>query len=265
MSENEEQNFDAELDQDINELADDIVNEDLPLEEQPAEIEEPAVTKGAQKRIDELTRQKHDERRRADKLANELDDLRAAQNKQPAQAAPTGAPDPDKYPAGRYDPDYLEARQDWQIEQRFQRESAARQSQAKESTITQLESTIKETKTDYDSVKADFFTHDLASVPAFMDLVKDSDNPAELVYFLGKNPEEIDKIGTMTPAQATRYIGRLEARIESNTPTPATKKVSAAPKPITPVGSAKGSNANKQPENMTMEEFVAWSKNNTKR
>jgi hypothetical protein len=262
----EEQSLDAELDIDLNELADDIVKDDVAIEDQPTEIEEPEIPKGAQKRIDELTRQKHDARRRADKLENELDDLRSkSYQQQSTPTPPTGAPNPNDFPAGRYDPDYLEARQDWQIEQRFQREQAARQSEAKDSSLSKAEDAIKVSKSDYDSVKSDFFTHDLAKVPAFMELVKDSDNPAEIVYFLGKNPDEIDKIGAMTPAQATRYIGRLEARIENETPTQATKKASAAPKPITPVGSAKGSNANKQPEDMSMDEFVAWSKNNTKR
>jgi len=177
---------------------------------------------------------------------------------------PNGAPDPDKYPAGRYDPDYLEARQDWQIEQRFKAQDAAKQGQQKQQAASQLETETAKLYPDFASAKNEFNAHDLATVPAFMELVNDSENPAELIYFLGKNPDEIDKIGEMTPAQANRYIGRLEARLTEQT-TATDKKVSAAPKPITPLGSSRGaSSANKDPNDMTMDEFAAWTKANKK-
>lgn len=245
------------MNEDFNDLVDEIV-----LNEQDNEAQgTPVVPKGAQKRIDELTRQKHDERRRADKLANELDELRAASSK-PAESSKvtaSGAPDPDKYPAGKYDPDYLEARQDWQIEQRFKAQDAAKHAQAKQGTIAQLEAAAAEVHADYSTAKDEFLAHDLAKVPAFTELIRDSENPAELAYFLGKNPDELDKIGDMTPAAANRYIGRLEARL-TDTPTQANKKTSRAPTPINPLGGAKGSVGAKDPEKMTMDEYAAYKK-----
>jgi hypothetical protein len=255
---NEPESVDYEVLEEETELDNGADQETEEIEE--PEPKEPEVTKGAQKRIDELTRQKHDERRRADKLADELDKLRAEQQRQPERTTPTGAPDPEKYAAGRYDPDYLEARQDWLIEQRFNREQKAREDNQKQGTIAQLESAVAEKYKDYSSAKTDFLSHDLAKVPAFMELLRDSDNPAELAYYLGKNPDEMDRLGELTPAQANRYIGKLEARFTSDTPTQATKKASAAPKPITPVGAFSGSNATKSPDDMTMDEYAAWSK-----
>jgi len=238
------------------ELAETIETQQIESEPEPEKI-----TKGAQRRIDELVRQKHDERRRADNLANELDELRSKGTpKEPERVTPTGAPDPDKYPAGRYDPDYLEARQDWQIEQRFAKQDAAKQETVKQGTIAQLEAVATEQHSDYAQIKADFFSHDLTGVTAFIELIKESENPAELAYFLGKNPEEMDKLGEMTPAAANRYIGRLEARMTEAPTQPNKKTTSAAPKPINPLGGTKGSVSAKDPANMTMEEYTAYRK-----
>ena len=92
-----------------------------------------------------------------------------------------------------------------------------------------------------------------------MDIIKDSDNPPELIYFLGKNPDELEKLGDMSPAQATRYIGRLEARLTTEQPA-TTKKVTSAPKPIDPLGTGKTAAGSKDPEKMSMEEYAAYRK-----
>ena len=227
------------------------------------EHEEPTITKGAQKRIDELTRQKHDERRRADKLANELDDLRNKDSIPKDSPIQLGAPDPNAYPAGKYDPDYLMARQDYLIEQKLAEREAIKNRQAKYVAIANSEKESEKVHSDFKSVKVDFLDHALSGIPAFMEIVGDSDNPAELMYFLGKNPKELDKISEMTPAAANRYIGRLEARI-NETPTQETAKVTSAPKPITPLGGAKSTVSEKKEEDMSMEEYAAWYKNRKK-
>ena len=94
----------------------------------------------------------------------------------------------------------------------------------------------------------------------------ESDNPIELAYYLGKNPEEFDKIAKMqTIAQVSRYIGKLEAQMNTESPTPAKKpaQASKAPAPLSPL-KASSSTATKDPEKMSMDEFVAWSKANRK-
>ena len=95
-----------------------VIDETTPIEnEETAEVvEEEAeperVPKGVQKRIDEITREKHEERRerqraqeRADRLEQELNSMRNGSAPK-VQTLPNGSPDPNQYPAGRYDPDY---------------------------------------------------------------------------------------------------------------------------------------------------------------
>jgi hypothetical protein len=120
-----------------------------------------------------------------------------------------------------------------------------------------MEAEVAKTHTDHAQATQELLQHPIVNVPQFRDILADADNPAELAYYLGKNPEELDVISNLTPTQAIRYMGKLEAKISNTTAEPA-KAVTAAPKPIAPLGSAKSTGANKSPENMTQTEYVKW-------
>ena len=235
------------------EIVDDIIDEAPLIEDnEPEVIEEEAeperVPKGVQKRIDEITREKYEERRerqraneRADRLEQELHQMRSGSNQPQARALANGAPDPDQFAAGRYDPDYLEALTDFKVQQRFdaQRENAT--IQERRASLQQAEVKARETYSDYDMASEEFLTHPLAKVSAFTNLVLESDNPTEIAYYLGKNPSELDKISDMTASQAARFIGRIEASLSGQTSDVAVKKASSAPKPISALSGAKNS------------------------
>ena len=235
------------------EIVDDIINEAPLIEDNEPEIieeetEQERVPKGVQKRIDEITREKYEERRerqraneRADRLEQELHSMRNGQQQQQSKSLPNGAPDPDQFSAGRYDPDYLEALTDFKVQQRFdaQRENAT--IQERRSSLQQAEVKARETYPDYDIASEEFLTHPLAKVSAFTNLVLDSDNPTDIAYYLGKNPVELDKLSDMTASQAARYIGRIEALLADKNSDVAVKKASSAPKPISALSGAKNS------------------------
>lgn len=65
--------------------------------------------------------------------------------------------------------------------------------------------------------------------------IKSADDPAEVVYHLGKNPKEFAKLRDKSGMAAVKEVGRIEERI-----TASRQKRSAAPKPPSPVrGNAK--------------------------
>ena len=240
----------------------------LPIENETIEPEEEKVPKGVQKRIDAITKEKYEERRerqaaqeRADRLEQELSEYRNSSKQpqaQPPKVLQDGAPDPDSFPAGRYDPDYLEALTDYKVNQIFSNQQKNDIIATKQRDVITMQAQAREQYTDYDATEAEFFQHPLTTVPAFRELLLESDNPAELSYFLGKNPEEMDKLGEMTPAQATRYIGRLEAQIVPIKSVEQPKKAaSTAPRPIAPLGSAKTSNVITDPADaQSMADYV---------
>lgn len=262
----------------MTEAVEEIIDQPEIIEE-PAEIVEPEpqpepeeekVPKGAQKRIDQITREKYEERRareRADAelaaIKRELEQLKQ-KPPEPAKTLPNGAPDPDKYPAGRYDPDYLEAVTDYKVQQRFEAQQAQQQAAQRQQSIGAMEAKAQEAYPDYQEATQEFLNHPLARVPQFREILIDSENPAELSYFLGKNPQELDAISQMTPTQAIRYIGKLEAKISSTPTEPEKKPVSAAPKPIAPLVSAKTTVVTKDPAKMTMAEYAEYRRNQAK-
>lgn len=234
------------------EIVEDIIDE-VPLIDEVEETEEQAeperVPKGVQKRIDEITREKYEERRerqraqeRADRFEAELQSIRNGTNQQQQpRALANGAPDPDEFAAGRYDPDYLEALTDFKVQQRFDAQREQVSIQERRASLQQAESKARETYSDYDMASEEFLTHPLAKVSAFTNLVLESDNPTDLAYYLGKNPVELDKISDMTASQAARYIGRIEALLTEQTTDAVVKKASSAPKPISALSGAKNS------------------------
>ena len=62
--------------------------------------------------------------------------------------------------------------------------------------------------------------------------IQASDNGPDIVYYLGTNPKEADRISRLAPFLQAKEIGRLEAKIASE---PVTKRTSSAPAPISPV------------------------------
>ena len=243
---------------------------DTPEEIQDEVIQEPEeekVPKGVQKRIDKMAWEKGEakreaerERARAIQLELELERFQRNQPREEPKVFPNGAPDPNKYAAGQYDPEYIAAKIDYTVSQRIQEQQATAVLQQKGQTVAQLEAQAKESYPDYEEAASVMLNHGLARVPQFREILLDADNPAKLTYYLGKNPDELEKISSMTPNQALRYIGKLEAKIsDTPSPAPATKPVTSAPKPIAPLGSAKPSGiAEKDPEKMTMAEYAAW-------
>ena len=242
-----------------------IINE---VVDEPEIIEEPQeekVPKGVQKRIDEITRQKYEvqrelERERAERAAIKLQ-LEQLQSNKPVEEPKTldnGMPDPNKYAAGRYDPDYVEAVAEWKVEQRFQAQQRQVAAQQMQRYIIAKEQEARDNHADYDVAVSEVMQHPVTNQQWFRDILLDTENPTEVTYYLGKNQAELSKIAQMSPTQAMRYIGRIEAKLESTTAEPA-KPVTAAPSPITPLGSARSSTvSSKDPEKMTMEEYAKW-------
>jgi hypothetical protein len=66
---------------------------------------------------------------------------------------------------------------------------------------------------------------------AMAEFIAESDQGAEVAYFLGKNPQKAYEISQLSPVRAARELARLETELASRPP-----RVSRAPEPISPVG-----------------------------
>jgi Skp family chaperone for outer membrane proteins len=83
-----------------------------------------------------------------------------------------------------------------------------------------------------------------------MEAVFDAEKPADLLHFLGKNPDLAAELEGLTPAQLGRRIARLETQMAEQ----AKPKTSAAPKPLEPVRG--GASDNELRSDLSTEEWM---------
>lgn len=223
--------------------------------------------KGVGKRINELVRDKHEERRareaaeqRAADLERRLQALEqgGTPKDEPAQPQHTQAAD-DRPTLEQFDFDqerYMDALADWKLDQRESKRQAAERAQTIQKTLAEKESAFIAENPDYEAVAKD---PTLPITREMAELMFEAENPPAIAYYLGKNPEEAAEISRMTPLAQARAIGRIEAKL-SAPPAPA-----APPPPPTPVSKAPAPVATLKPsasvskplEEMSMAEYDA--------
>jgi len=192
--------------------------------------------KGVQKRLDELTREKYDQQRRAEAAEARLQQALGLIEKGPQQQFPTfdpnGPPNPANYPEGELDINFFRDLAKYEVRQEIQ---AAKQEAVHHKTVSEIESreeTARSKYADYnDVVSPQNLGPLLQNQDVFQTLAAHEQGP-ELAYYLGKNPDQVVAIAQMSPYQAAMRIGQLLASI---TPEAPTRSASKAPPPISPI------------------------------
>lgn len=236
--------------------------------------------KGVDKRINELTKKWRTVERERD---YEREKRLEAEEKL-AKFESTNTDDKDNPKPKRedfdFDEDYIEALTGWQVDQKLK---ASAKKVEKEVTEGKEKEEITETWKDLDSaidagrVKyADFdklvvLNKDLVLSTAVVTLALDTEVPADVLYWLAKNPDKSAEISGMSPIKAAREITKIEREVlsassQEQEEEEKKKKLEAeklkkkdttkAPAPITPV-KADGL-IEKDPENMSPAEYRAW-------
>lgn len=200
--------------------------------EQPQETPKPK-TDWAQRRIDQLTREKYEERRQREAAVAEL-----AQYRQPTEQNSPAPQDIDSL-----------------VEQRATEKLAAQ-------SFNDACNRVFKAGVDADpNFEANLRT--LQSVGEikreFLEVIADMDDGHKVLNHLGANPDEADVILSLPPLKQARALAKLEASLGK----PASAApVSKAPAPITPVGSKA---APAVPDSFaTTADYVAWRTQNRK-
>lgn len=259
-----------------------------PENEQPSASDEPKKAKGVQKRLDELTRQREDERRRAEAAEARLDRALAAlevrggrpaeEHKadidagepEPQRPNKHETPDPDAYEQAIMD--YAEAKASWIARREVKaatveasnRTQAIAVEQAQEAARSAYAARVETVKAKHHDFVEFAESPDVqVSIPMAAAILH-SENGPELQYYLGRNPQEAERIRALSPPIQLLELGKIEARITAS-PAPAASKpaVSAAPAPIKPISGAAPS-SQKSPEDMTMDEYAAYRRAQTR-
>lgn len=215
-----------------------------PTQEPPATLE--ARRRSAQRRIDELTRQKHDALREAEYWRSKAGQAPSVESK----PSMTREPQPDDYDTQE---DYIRAAARWeayQVHREAVEHNRAQQAEVERGEVlNKFERQLvkaRQTHEDFDDVIAQpVFT------PAMQQAIFESEVGAEVAYYLGTHEEEALRIAQLSPLRAIKEIAKLEVRLTPGTPQP--RRVSTAPLPITPLKG--GAPVLADPTKMTAQEY----------
>ena len=97
----------------------------------------------------------------------------------------------------------------------------------------------EEARNKYDDFEQVAYNPKLSITETMAQTIQASEIGPDVIYHLGSNPKEAERIARLSPLLQAREIGKIEANIASNPPA---KKTSSAPAPIAPV-SARASGA----------------------
>lgn len=217
----------------------------------------PDANNGVQRRIDELTRHWRTTERDRD-YWREL----ALKGQQPPQQPPAQPSRPKADDFESYD-EYIEALTDYKVGERAKQWQEQQRAQQGQQAQAQRQQAFQAKAHEFTQQHPDFW--EVAGNPAVpisqtvVDVAIESDIGPQVLYHLGKNPQEAARLAQLSPTAVAREIGRLEARLQLPP-----KKTSQAPEPIQPIGGG-GEQATKDPSKMTMDEFVAWRRQSLKR
>lgn len=254
-------------------------------DEDPAANAEPAKkpAKGVQKRIDELVRQREEEKAEKLRLLAIVEGLNKPKTEQPKEVAIEDQEPqrPVRESFGTTEEyvaavaDYAEAKASWSAKQAVAADRAAQQKIAEQRAIEEGQRATREAYAkrvekaveeypDYKEVAES--PNVMVSVPMAHAIMTSEQGP-KLAYFLGKNPAEAQRIAQLPPPVQLMEMGLLAGRLsvpaaKAEEPAPAPQQkpaVSAAPKPIKPLES-KGEPPTKDPSLMNMDEYAAFRK-----
>jgi hypothetical protein len=208
-----------------------------------------------QERVNEITRARREAERRAQYLEQELAAMRSQQpsHHQPQQHdRPPALQDyatPEEW--GAAIADYSARRALSQAEQRFQQHDQFRTQQQIADQFAAKEAAFAATHPDYMERVGEM----VAAVPLpqeILNVIGSSDLGVDVAYHLATHLDVADRLARMSPVAAAVEIGRIEARLSAPKPS---KPVTNAPAPVPTVGG--GSIASKDPDRMTVEEWMA--------
>ena len=236
-----------------------------PIEGEKPEKEEKKESKGFQKRIDELVRQREDAKRHLVETEKDRNSWREQAIKKDGAEDKKGKvetkPSVDDFE--NYD-DYIDALTDYKVSQamptiqeQFNLEKDKdRQNQKLQKTRDKLDAG----RGKYDDFDAVAMNESVPYSQDMLDIITDSDDTADIAYYFGKNTSEAARVSGLPALDAAREIGKIEAKLSLGEIKPETKsetkKITSAPEVIQPVGGS--GTVTKKPSEMTYGEYRRW-------
>jgi len=220
--------------------------------------ESPPKKSGVQKRIDELTRQRYEANQRADQAVQREQELRRQVVNQSQESTKPTLEDynfDQEAWASAYE-QWVQTGQDRNRAEQYQAAQAAefqRVESQKQQSITEKAYKAQEKYPDFMQKVQDPSLPSLRQIsPAAYDAVAASDSMGDIAYYMANNPQEVYKLGSLSPVQAIMEIARMESKFTSK-PAPTTSS------PPPPPSELKGrAEAVTDPDKLPIDEWMKW-------
>jgi hypothetical protein len=208
---------------------------------------------GVHQRIDELTALRRDAERERDYWREQA--MRQPSQQQPDAPAVESKSDEPTLESCDFDQAEFNRRYyKWAREQERKQEAA----QQRQQSFAQKEAAFMAEHPDYAEVTR---APHVPITQMVAEAILETDDPPAVAYYLAKNLEEATAIAQMTPLNAARAIGRIEAKLSAPTPAPEAPRqpeprtVTKAPPPVTTLSGAPA--IRKAYDEMSMAEYDA--------
>lgn len=237
--------------------------------EQQDNGEEDAAAKRAkrvQKRIDQLTKQRHEALRESEESKRENAELKAKLAKYESATPPADDPRPNYDDYHSMD-EFLRDYDQWGRRQ-GQREAKAEATQQPEpanvdqqAAMDRIENAAIEAADRYPDFEQVVYDPSLPLTQDMVNAAAETDHVADVLYHLGKNREEAQRLSQLNGTSLVREIGRLEARLEAQSSGngaaegQGSSQATSAPDPIKTV---KGGGAKREPTNPDEMDIDTW-------
>lgn len=243
-----------------------VVEERSEPEIEKEQEEKPKANPKLERRFSEITKQREEARKEAqqERQAREALEARlAVLERQPAPQAPKvdEEPQPSQFnDAFEYAKALAEYTADQRIGEMRRQDAEAKEALERQKVIETWASKVQAAKAsmpDFDDIVA---SSDVVVNDDIRDAILESDVGPQILYHLAENDDVAKRIAGLSPKQALREIGKLEARFEAKETAPEAKPIvrSKAPAPIQPL---RGSNPADVPLSANGEwhgTFQAW-------
>lgn len=196
-----------------------------------------------ERRFSEITKQREEARQEAarEREARTALEARLAaleKQSQPQAVVADQEPQPSQFnDAFEYAKALAEYTADKRIAEMKQEEAKAKEAVERQKVIDQWTQKVQKAKADLPDFDDIVASSEVVVNDDIRDAILESDVGPQILYHLAENDEVAKKIAGLSPKQALREIGKLEARFEKTEPAQTVAK-SKAPAPISPIKSS---------------------------
>lgn len=217
---------------------------------------------GFQKRIDELTRNWRSAERRNDQLLQFISErIGIPEEKRPPPQPEGATPPPSLEQYGYDEAKYTAAMQDYARKVAQDEVNRGLSEFETKQATRQRQTSFQQKERDFAAEVPDYaekvYDQSLPITTSMAEIIADSDLGPQIAYHLANHRDDAYRIANMTPTQAAREIGRIEASLSAPVPSKPPKEVTKAPPPPPKVKATEGK-TQKSPDDMSVDEWLRW-------